>query len=117
MQQRCNFAHELALVANWSSLLQPCTFRNSFDKNKQHVRCFAHVMNIAVQELLRKNDVHAEAADDIEESAQDEGFDVIYSGEQVDDAPAASAKTSNDILIKLRKGVNKIRYGTSLKCR
>ncbi|KAF9312622.1 hypothetical protein BG006_004313, partial [Podila minutissima] len=43
-----------------------------FSKDEQHVRCFAHIMNIAVQDLLNANSVHAEAASDIDESAQDE---------------------------------------------
>ncbi|KAG0248548.1 hypothetical protein DFQ27_000833, partial [Actinomortierella ambigua] len=65
-------------------------------------------MNIAVQELLKTMSVNAEAAEDADETTQTEEFDVLYSGEQIDEAPSVDAASNGDILVRLRRGVNKI---------
>lgn len=106
--------------------------RRPFDACKQHVPCLAHVINLAVQAMLGKGGLEAEAPsgaesmdveddDDFEwftrtsivEDEYEEGTSTA-STETVIAAAAAVEKVNNTstkrALQKLRKGIVKIRY-------
>jgi len=103
-------------------------YRRLFKASEQHVPCLAHVLNLAVQAMLGKHGLGAEAPSDaesmdIEDDDETEGVvgfvrTSIMDGDDdadVGKAPQESTCTKDGALTKgalqkLRKGIVKIRY-------
>lgn len=93
--------------------------RRPFNAHKQHVPCLAHVINLAVQAMLGKDGLGAEAPSDaefmdIEDDDDAEGFVRTSIAKEEDeedtDQPMDDNSTTRLALQKLRKGIIKIRY-------
>ena len=116
--------------------------RSGFDAEKQHVACIAHVINLAVQDLLGKGGLGAgapEKDDNVVGVDDNDDDDVLVSfslgqdpaigadnednsgngtgpleGALVDDSSAVNDTNTKAALVKLRTGLKKIRYAASL---
>lgn len=100
-----------------------CIFlRNRFYHTEQHIPCLAHVINLAVQEILGKRGLKAEAPKEAALfDAEDDIQYLINSGltpnagapqEEDDVEPDEALDDQADVnpLHKLRRGIKKIRY-------
>jgi hypothetical protein len=112
-------------------------YRKPFDASKQHVPCLAHVINLAVQAMLGKGGLEADAPKDarsmdVEDDDDSEGFlrtsiaeEEEEENEEEDEEENALTNTATAALEaamvdnststkralqKLRKGIVKIRY-------
>ena len=97
--------------------------RRPFTASKQHVPCLAHVINLAVQAMLGKNGLGAEAPKDVEsldveDDDDTEGFiqtTIMEEEEEEEEEDDTSESLEEDkvstkyALQKLRKGIVKIR--------
>lgn len=109
--------------------------RSSFDVKKQHVACLAHVINLAVQDLLGMGGLGAGAPEDVENMVDDNDNDDVFVSFSIGQEPAignddadnsdsdtelleddlfdgntAGNNTSTkQALVKLRTGLKKIR--------
>ena len=97
--------------------------RRPFDASKQHVPCLAHVINLAVQAMLGKHGLEAEAPSDVESMDVEDDDDAEgltrvsiveeeeeeVEGEEATVTGKADEKFTKHALQKLRKGIVKIR--------
>lgn len=88
--------------------------RSIFDPATHHVPCVAHVMNLAIQAMLGRDGIQAPAPDDTitqQEDEMDEQDVYRTSLAQPEDEPEEEeSSTTKNPVIKLRRGINKIRY-------
>ena len=62
--------------------------RSMFDAKKQHVACLAHVVNLAVQDLLGIGGLGAGAPEDVEDMVVDNGDDDVFVSFSIGQEPA-----------------------------